>query len=297
MTHPQALFQKQYGTSQFPFGLSHFERGMTDGRSDGSDAMFYLHWHSGTEIIMIHAGQGIIVINGREISVEHGQAVFVNGGELHSGFYQKSMPCQCSAMTFNPGMLHFNTNDICQQEYITPFLHGNYRIPTHIKGEIEWEKRILTAIQDIILAYDVHEKGYELKVKILLYEILLELIRQDQYYPVEEINQYKQQATSRIKKIVSFIEDNCSSRIYIAELAELAGISKRGFFKFFKSMTGRTPIDYINSCKVNIAANLLNESDKSILDISIECGFESVGYFIKVFRKYKNCTPRTYRNM
>ena len=63
----------------------------------------------------------------------------------------------------------------------------------------------------------------------------------------------------------------------------------------FKITTGKTIVEYINSLKADKAKQLLAETDMRITDIACELGFNDGAYFNKVFRKFVNMTPLTYR--
>ena len=60
-------------------------------------------------------------------------------------------------------------------------------------------------------------------------------------------------------------------------------------------MTHKSPMNYLNFYRIERACYQLIHSDSSIIEISVNCGFNDVGYFIKTFRKYKGTTPSKYR--
>lgn len=62
-------------------------------------------------------------------------------------------------------------------------------------------------------------------------------------------------------------------------------------------MTGKTPIEYINSYRINQSCKLLMRQDSSISDIAAEVGFENFSYFIRKFKEFKGCTPTKFRKM
>ena len=60
-------------------------------------------------------------------------------------------------------------------------------------------------------------------------------------------------------------------------------------------MTGKTPVDFINTHRIEEATLLLSSTDLNITDISLKVGIDNFSYFNKLFRHYKNCTPSEYR--
>ena len=61
-------------------------------------------------------------------------------------------------------------------------------------------------------------------------------------------------------------------------------------------MTGKSPIQYLNSYRIEIACNMLLSTELSITDICLNCGFNDLSYFIKTFKKEKNISPKKFRS-
>lgn len=60
-------------------------------------------------------------------------------------------------------------------------------------------------------------------------------------------------------------------------------------------MTHKSPMNYLNFYRIERACFQLLNSDASIIEIAMNCGFNDLSYFIKTFRKYKGITPAKYR--
>ena len=97
------------------------------------------------------------------------------------------------------------------------------------------------------------------------------------------------------KRVIGYIEENYASRIMLADLAKTAGMTPKYFCSFFYSMTRKTPIEYVNSYRIERACEQLITSDTSITDIGLNCGFNEISYFIKTFRRHVGTTPHQYR--
>ena len=78
-------------------------------------------------------------------------------------------------------------------------------------------------------------------------------------------------------------------------MAQVAGVSPKYFCSFFKTMTAKTPVEYLNNYRVEKAAAMLLSSDSSVTDIAFSCGFNDLSYFIKVFRDLKGISPKKFR--
>lgn len=91
------------------------------------------------------------------------------------------------------------------------------------------------------------------------------------------------------------IETNISRHFTLEELARSCGYSPYTFCRLFKKVTGKTPINFMNSCKITHARRMLLESDKSVKEILMECGFENESHFFTLFQKIVGCRPTEYR--
>ena len=100
----------------------------------------------------------------------------------------------------------------------------------------------------------------------------------------------------RINEVCLFIQKNFNTAISLKQVANQIYLTESNFCKFFKKATGKTYSDYLNEIRINEAARLLLQTDKTISQISFECGFETLSYFNRVFLKKKNRTPSVFRN-
>lgn len=81
----------------------------------------------------------------------------------------------------------------------------------------------------------------------------------------------------------------------IAELVSQEAMNYNLFHKLFKSMYGTTPNLYRQEYKMNKAASLLKNTDRTVLDIALEEGYENPGKFAAAFKKVMGISPHEYR--
>ena len=98
-----------------------------------------------------------------------------------------------------------------------------------------------------------------------------------------------------IKKVTKYINENYGSAISIDDLAALCNMSQGHFCRLFKQITLKTPVQYINNVRISKASEMLIFSDRKILDIAMDTGFNSLSYFIGVFKESMGITPTNYR--
>lgn len=98
-----------------------------------------------------------------------------------------------------------------------------------------------------------------------------------------------------IKLAIQNINENYKNRISLKTVAEHLHTNPSYLSTLFKQEMGTTFTDYLNQVRINRSCELLADTSLSLIDISIQCGFDGQSYFTKVFRKIKGSTPKDYR--
>lgn len=81
----------------------------------------------------------------------------------------------------------------------------------------------------------------------------------------------------------------------IKSLAEIHGISLRSLNRRFRSITGQTPLAYLQRQRINSARELLLKTDMTIADIAATVGYEDASYFSGLFKRLVQISPQSYR--
>ena len=95
---------------------------------------------------------------------------------------------------------------------------------------------------------------------------------------------------------LEIIEKNISNpNFHVEELSRELFISRVGLYKKMLALTGRAPLDFIRSVRLQRAAQLLEKSRLTIAEIAYEVGFNDPKYFSKFFKAYFNMLPSAYQ--
>ncbi len=98
-------------------------------------------------------------------------------------------------------------------------------------------------------------------------------------------------------RVIGFMKENLSKNLSIDDICAVLHYNRSYIFRQFKKSTGYSVMSYFNKLKIDHAKRLLRETDLSVAAISESLGFESSNYFSKIFKKYSNYTPSTYRKI
>ncbi len=133
---------------------------------------------------------------------------------------------------------------------------------------------------------------------ILLIQILQELSQSSDYsFLCEqgfggELNRYNNE---RINVVYKYIDNNYTEKITLADVAAQVYMSPEYFSRFFSKIMKKSFFEFLNEYKISKACALLIDTDKQISEICYDSGFESIPFFYRQFKKFKNCQPKQYR--
>lgn len=99
----------------------------------------------------------------------------------------------------------------------------------------------------------------------------------------------------RIHRAKDFIYASLSEAITIDDMARVACLSPNHFLRSFKQVFRQTPHQYLTTLRLEKAKILLTQSDRSVTDICVEVGFDSLGSFSWLFRRRTGLSPEQFR--
>lgn len=272
---------QQQGTFDFPIAFYHLEEG-------NAQYQMPYHWHPEYEIIRILEGSLGLVLDGKLFSAEKGDILFLSDGVLHGGVPQN---CVYECIVFDMNLLMKN-NHICGKQIQSIMRHETVihrYLPDSIPGLREIVNTLFSAMND-------QPAGYEFTTQGALYELLGIILRERLYETGSGTADLSARRLMQFKNVLSYIEIHYPEAISLNALAKIAEMSPKYFCRFFRKMTGRTPIDYINYYRTECACSQLSENSSSITDVALNCGFNDISYFIKTFHKYKGITPKQFQS-
>jgi AraC family transcriptional regulator len=99
----------------------------------------------------------------------------------------------------------------------------------------------------------------------------------------------------RLKRVFDYIETNLTRPIYLAELSNVAGLTRMHFAAQFRAATGCSPCKYILRKKVAYSQQLLLDPQLSIANVAAMMGFSSQAHFTVIFKRVVGKTPVRWR--
>lgn len=172
----------------------------------------------------------------------------------------------------------------CMIEFESDFFCGE-----PISLPIQNREKLLKKFKE--LEYKRTLKGASLHWESLreLYSILLAVLQteENRYLPTEK--------KQKIDEVIEFIHQNSHKKITNETLARVSGLSTVYFRKLFTSITGASPISYVQNLRIEKAKELLNSDYGSLSDIALSLGYSSLYDFSRAFKKHTGISPSKYR--
>lgn len=251
------------------------------------------HWHSEMELFRVMHGTVTIQCGPSLFEAHEGDIAFFNSGELHAAVPADSTrDLFFRAIVFSPDYLCGATNDILRVKYVSPVMNGELRLPSLIRQGTALHERISPVFDAVYTLLQDRPPFFEFSAKSGMVSAFGMLVENGE---AAGAAQRHGAAAASIKKAIQYIQANYRTPLTIDRLAEIAGMSEGHFCRVFKQYTLKTPVQFINGVRLTHAADELANTNKRVLDVAMDCGFNSVSYFIEVFRESFGITPSRYR--
>lgn len=98
-----------------------------------------------------------------------------------------------------------------------------------------------------------------------------------------------------MSRVLRHLVRNYRDEIRLADVLEIAGLTKPTFSRQFRRHTGRSLSDFLIGIRLQAACRELSTTSRGVLDVALGCGFTQVSFFNRAFRRAMGCSPSEYR--
>lgn len=247
------------------------------------------HWHDDLEFISVLSGDMYYNVNGEIVHLDAGQGIWVNARQLHYGFSPEHTECDFYCVLLHPMLLCASQQ--IDRDFISPIVSDESLPYILLDGQTLWQEQILEAIQFI---YECRESPFApLHIQSLFYQIWG--LMSENFQNVSRKRGVNDRRLSILKDMLSYIQDNYSSRVTLNDIAAAGNVSSSTCLVIFKKYLRDTPANYLIRYRLKKAMELLQKSNLSITEIAFDTGFRGASYFAEAFRKNCGCSPSEYR--
>lgn len=276
-----------HGTMEFPCA------GYSTKYTNRADNEIPWHYHGEIEVIYISEGNMQVQIPGKTFHLKEGEGLFINSNILHHAIAEPY--CELHSLVFSDALITGTKNSVFSKKYIDPLTHLSASDGCLLCPDGNWQQKIITHFITAFEAMAAAAFGYEFLVRDHLSQLCVLL-----YHQYESGNSKNQSASNtdeiRIRKMLDFIHDHYAEDLELSQIARSADVGERECLRSFQRAIQISPIQYLIKYRLMQGASaLLDNSNRSIAEISIQCAFNSPSNFSKMFKRFFECTPREYQ--
>ncbi len=264
-------------------------------RDASGDRPYYDHHHPELEISCIQQGSGVFTCEGQDYPFQAGDVFLHCGNDSHC-FHRIAPEPQLAMLVFQfeQRQIWALGGEWFEPAYLQLFSGGG-SIGHYVPGSAQEAQAICALLQESFDECQKQRPAYQMLVKAKLLAMLSNLVR---YYH-KDLPEPPELPSSRhreqIERSMQFILKHLDAPLSLDDLAREAQMSRSYYSSSFRRLNGVSVWEYITNKRVEQAQQLLETTDRSILDISGSCGYNNISNFNRAFRRVTGKTPREYR--
>lgn len=245
-----------------------------------------LHMHDSVELIQVNSGNILCHIGEICLSLFKGDTLLINSHVIHR--LERVPDSEITYIQINmESYIAFFQKRENKYRHISDFINKTYACKyCLLHGKNELSELFFHMKNEVALKaqhYDAYIKSYIFHLVAFMYR----------YGLISEKTPFNR--LSDIMPVINHIDKNFGVKLNLDELSQLVNRDKYQLCHLFKSVTGRSVFDYVTFVRMRTAEEKLMNTNKNISEIALECGFSSIQYFNKVFKKTMGCPPSLFR--
>jgi len=255
-----------------------------------SDKNANWHYHPEIELVYVNGGSGKRQIGSHVSYYSEGDLILIGSNLPHCGFTDKLTGNDSETVvqmkTDFLGNDFFNIPEMKKIQALFEMAQGGIAFHGKTKMKIGEKMEILE-----------YQSDFQRLLSIL--NILNELAKSDELQ-ILNAEGFSMEAevkdNDRINLVFNHVKNNFKEEITLDEIADLTSMTVPSFCRYFKKITNKTFVQFVNEYRLVHASKLLAEKPMSITEVCFESGFNNFSHFNKQFKAFTGQNPSEYRN-
>ena len=246
------------------------------------------HVHKAVELLYVKSGSYTVLLDGVEHEIEEGDLVLFCSNAIHHVFTKNLPENEYYVIKISPTFfLQFSTQEE-GTEHVMRFAINRKENKNIWKREELENTPLHSALQSLIAEHEGQKYASQVAIKLKIMELLVEILRSDS--PTDTKTPHNQ-TSALIYNTMVYVRNHYTEDMDERELARSLGMSYSYFSRSFKRVTGISFKQYLNRTRVNQAEKLLCRGNASVSEVATKCGYNSISYFINVYKSITGKTP------
>lgn len=278
---------RAHGTEGFPFQC--YKEFFDWGRNQRD---IRWHWHREIEMVLVQEGSIQYQTGGQTVCLRKGDCAMVNSGVIHRNRMMDAEEkwCRFINFLFLPELIAPG-NSVIYKKYVEPVLASGADILFFDRND-PWRSRVCDWMESLWRICWNAEHMFELQIHVNVCSLWMELAAHVEQYREQPKTDRNMVMQARLRKMMQFVWENYTERISADDIAGAANISQSAALRCFRAGTNMSPVEYLNDYRLRCAREKLLTTHSMISEIALSVGFDSVGYFNRLFKREFGMTPR-----
>ncbi len=239
------------------------------------DTAYRSHWHTYYEIILYTNCEGSCVLNGEEYDIKGNCIYFLTPRDFHKINTKYNENSRSIIISFSETFINNS---------------AFYKLSQGPEVLYNVDQKLIWKIEEMYLHFKSKEPNFKLYLKNLLELILLDIAA-----GTSATVKNSEHLSEPISNVVAYLHRNPNAQLTLSRAAKTASLTPTYFSHLFHSEVGQSFKSYTNGLRISYAKRLLEETELSVLEVALECGFGSVSQFHRAFKALTHNTPTEYR--
>jgi AraC-like DNA-binding protein len=241
------------------------------------------------ELVFVRSGEGSIVASGRTMALRPGSLLFNPAGRLVG----TNGPLELVQVLFSEDLFSPSVHMEKEALYVLGVVKIYSRPRNLIALSNVGRERMSILLDAMLWEFRNRYRGYSWALRLKLIELLITVMRDKNFtIPVRSLKPF---SNTRIQDVILYLHADYMNPIAVEDVLRTCALGRSQFHALFKAETGETFTEYLTGIRCEKAAELLVNSERTILDVAISCGFGNLSHFYHVFKKRFGLSPKRYR--
>ncbi|WP_239986570.1 MULTISPECIES: AraC family transcriptional regulator [Arenibacter] len=248
------------------------------------------HYHPEIELVYVNGGSGKRQIGSHVSYYTDGDLILIGSNLPHCGF------TDVLTGNKNESVVQMKQDFLGNDFFNIPEMKKIQSLFQIAKGGVAFTGRTKKKIGEKI---EIMEYQSDFQRLLSILNILNELGNSKEYQVLNAQGfslQTEVKDNDRINIVFNYVKTNFKEEITLEEIANLVSMTVPSFCRYFKKITNKTFIQFVNECRLVHASKLLAEKPISITEVCFESGFNNFSHFNKSFKAFTGQNPSEYRN-
>ncbi len=250
--------------------------------------IFYWHFHPEYELVFIEGANGTRHV-GEHISQYEGSDLVLIGSNIPHLNFDYGVQTD-----YNKEVLHISSSFENKFFHAVPELRQIHELFDASQYGIAFHGATREQVGQRLKGLHLLPPFSQFLEILHIFEILARSEERTLLHDKPYVNRHNYKKQGRLRSIYAYVDQHYHQKISLDEVAAICNLEKASFCRYFKEVTGNTFIGFLNQYRISQAKRMLLNG-KNVSEACYSCGFESLSYFNRTFKKLTDENPTAFR--